>query len=177
MALASVDNCTKESIISPRFRVVQVMFMNSLDNRSAVLCAANRVKPLFRLDQPLLHQALFGLQHASEAQLQGICNRHLSSPWAGIVTQHIFAMSKRNLGQRPDQAYSIYTAQEGPAKGALNALSENPQVSALHTQQLMAAAVSCCQAKTPLVHSSVNGKPHMPTFKPSFGGCFCCYHV
>jgi hypothetical protein len=71
-------------------------------------------------------------------------------------------MSKRNLGQRPDQAYSIYTAQEGPAKGALNALSENPQVSALHIQQLMAAAVSCRQADTPLVHSSVNVKPRCP---------------
>eukprot|EP00775_Hariotina_reticulata_P007541 gene7541-7751_t len=96
-------------------------------DRLHVFPKANRVKPLFRLDQPLLHQALFGLQHASEAQLQGICNRHLNSPWAGIVAQHIFAMSKRNLGQRPDQAYIIYTAQEGPAKGALNALSENPQ--------------------------------------------------
>lgn len=48
---------------------------------SALLCvvrvsrAVLQVKPLFRLDNPQLHQALFALSSISDSQLQGACNR------------------------------------------------------------------------------------------------------
>lgn len=88
--------------------------------------AAARVKPLFRLDHPLLQPSLAGLQAMPEPQLASLCARRLDQPWAGIVAGHLAAAAKRSAGRRPDQAYALYTAPEGPAKGALNALAEAP---------------------------------------------------
>lgn len=89
--------------------------------------AAARIKPLFRLDHPQLQQALFGLQNVSNAQLQGAANRWLGPPWSSIAAKHLLALSKRSNG-RVDHAFTIYTDPDGPAKGALNALSDSPQV-------------------------------------------------
>lgn len=87
---------------------------------------AARVKPLLRPDHPTAQQALFNLTSVSTAQLQGAAKRWLDQPWASIAAQHLLALSKRSSG-RPDQAFALYTAAEGPAKGALNALAEQPQ--------------------------------------------------
>lgn len=84
------------------------------------------MKPLLRPDHPTAQQALFNLTSVSTAQLQGAAKRWLDQPWASIAAQHLLALSKRSSG-RPDQAFALYTAAEGPAKGALNALAEQPQ--------------------------------------------------
>jgi hypothetical protein len=126
--------------------------------------AATRVKPLLRLDHPTAQQALFGLTSVSTAQLQGAAKRWLDQPWAGIAAQHLLALSKRSSG-RPDQAFALYTAAEGPAKGALNALAESPQdvwVAAAMEQTASNAVVLAREADAQLMlegdSSKVSGK-------------------
>ncbi|KAF6266397.1 hypothetical protein COO60DRAFT_451367 [Scenedesmus sp. NREL 46B-D3] len=121
---------------------------------------ASRVKPLLRLDHPTAQQALFGSTSVSTAQLQGAAKRWLQQPWASIAAQHLLALSKRSSG-RPDLAFVLYTAAEGPAKGALNALAENPQdlwVAAAMEQTASNTVVLASQADAQLMLTGDSSK-------------------